>query len=207
MKQQAPFDVSGIETKIKNFEANTGYELIVTGTMSSDPYPGAAYRGGLLAGLLVAGLGFHFFEVHPHSLEILITGAAIALMITLLRVSGMYRYFVTPAEAMRETSEKAAELFSHFQSQNLGHQASVLLFFSMQERKIHLLVDSELKAKLSQEDLNEAVALMGQHFKAKNYAAGVAESVTTLEQKILAKVGKRAMQAENHVANKVFWFA
>ena len=206
MEMKAPFDVSSIDQKIQQFEETTGYELIVVGSDASDPYPGAAWRGGVLLGLLVAGVIFHFYEIHPHSLEILITGIIVGAFVWGLRASCLHRYFVTPSEAHRETSEKAAELFSRFQSQNLGHQASILLFFSMQEHKIHLLVDSELKDKLPQADLDETVALMAGHFKQKNYEVGVGESVTTLQTKVLAKAGKRISRAADHVANKVFWF-
>lgn len=206
MEHKAPFNVTGIEDKIQAFEANTGHELIVVATHASDPYPGAGWRGGVLIGLLIAGVVFHYFEVHPHSLEILATGALIGLATWLLRVTGAHRFFILPKEAMRETTEKAAEFFSHFQSQQLGHQASILLFFSMQEHKIHLLVDSELKGKLTQQDLDETVMVMASHFKEKHYEHGIEASVLSLEQKVLGKIGKRASQAENHVANKVFWF-
>lgn len=206
MEMKATFDVTSVDQKIQQFEENTGYELIVAGTSSSDPYPGAYWRGGVLLGLLLSGVIFHFYEIHPHSLEILITGVTILAAVAGLCVSQLHRYFVVPAEAQRETSEKAAELFSHFQSQNLGHQASILLFFSLQEHKIHLLVDSELKVKLSQEDLNETVRLMIPHFKQRNYVQGISASVATLEEKVLTKAGKRQAKAEDHVANKVFWF-
>lgn len=207
MQNSAPFDVTGIEKNIQKFEETTGYELIVAAAQSSDPYPGAAWRGGVLIGLLIAGLVFHHYEIHPRSFEILATGVLIVAAVWGLRLSGLYRYFVMRGEAERETTEKAAEMFSHFQSQNLGHQASILMFFSLNEHKIHLLVDSELKDKLPQQDLNEIVALMAVHFKQGNYSTGLEASVATLEQKVLAKAGKRTSQAENHVANKVFWFS
>lgn len=201
----APFNVANIEKKIQAFEEETGFELIVAATDVSDPYPGAAWRGGVLLGLLVAGVIFHFYEIEPRSMEILVCAGLIVLMTWILRVSGLLRYFVLPSEALRETAEKAAEVFSRFQSEKLGHQASILMFFSMCERKIHLLVDSELKEKLSQQDLDETVMLMSSHFKEKHYAEGVETSVTTLQQKILTKVGKRPSNIESHVANKVFW--
>lgn len=201
----APFNVVSIEKKIQSFEDETGFELIVAATDVSDPYPGAAWRGGVLLGLLVAGVVFHFYEIEPRSMEIVLCGAFILLMTWVLRTSGLLKYFVLPSEAERETGEKAAEAFSHFQSEKLGHQASILMFFSMTERKIHLLVDSELKEKLSQQDLDETVMLMSSHFKEKKYADGVEASVTTLQQKILTKVGKRSACTGNHVPNKVFW--
>jgi uncharacterized membrane protein len=202
---KAPFETSQIESQIQQFELATGHELIVVGANASDPYPGAVWRGGLLLGLLVAGTFLHFFEFSPRSLEVLAVGALILLMATLLRLTGLHRFFVLPAEAQRETSEKALELFSRFQSKNLGHEAAVLLFFSMQEHKIHLLVDSDLNTKLNQADLDGIVELLQKEFHQRQFSDGISRSVGVLQETILEKVGKRPQSAENHVPNKVFW--
>lgn len=201
----APFETKEIESQIQNFETATGHELIVVGTSASDPYPGAVWRGGLLLGLLISGVALHFYELSPRSLEVLVVGVLVVAMATILRLTNLHRYFVLPAEAHRETSEKALELFSGFQSKNLGHEAAVLLFFSMQEHKIHLLVDSDLNAKLSQADLDGIVELLQKEFHKRHFSEGISRSVSVLQGKILEKVGKRQQSAENHVPNKVFW--
>lgn len=204
MSQTAPFDVQQIEKRIGSFEANTGLELIVVATRTSDPYPGAYWRGGLLIGTLLAFVLFHYYEFHPHTWEIATTALLIALSAHILRLTQFHRFFITLPEGARESSEKAAQAFSHFQSQSKGHDASILVFFSMFERKIHLLVGRELKDKLSQEDLDQTVQLMTTHFKQGKYAQGIEASIASLEERVLSKVGKRPV-GENKIENKVFW--
>lgn len=203
--ERPPFDVRQAEDNIRRFEANTGYELIVAAVPVSDPYPGAAWRGGLLLGTLAAGLWLHFYELDPRSLEVLLVGVCSVMATGLLRVFGLHRFFLWFREADRETEEKAAELFSRFQSKDLGHQASILLFFSLAERRIHLLVEQELAQKVPQADLDEIVLALHTPFRKGDFGAGIAASVDVLERKILDKTGKRPLPAPNQVENRVFW--
>ncbi len=205
MNARPPFDVAQAEENIRAFESSTGYELIVAAVPTSDPYPGAAWRGGLLLGTLLAGLWLHFYELNPRAWEALVVAGCVAAATYLLRLTGFHHAFLWQAEADRESAEKAATLFSRFQGGGMGHQASILLFFSLGDHRIHLLVDRELAQKLPQADLDEIVEALGTPFRRRDYGAGIALSVDLLERKILNKVGKRPESAPDQVANRVFW--
>lgn len=200
------FNTTGISEKIRHFEAATGFELIVAAAESSDPYPAANWRGGLVLGLAVSALVLHFYAFEPRSLEVLLVGLVIFACATLVRVTGAGRFFHLTAELERETSEKAAELFAHFHAKDLGHEASILLFFSFRERKIHLLVDSHLKAKLAPEDLHEIVALLRLHFRHQRIELGIEQAIEHLEAKVLQKAGKNPTPPVLAVEDRIFWF-
>lgn len=202
---QAPFTSAPVAAKIKKFEERTGYELVVAACHASDPYPGALWRGSVLVGLVLAALGLHFYDLHPRSLEILLVGACILLMVVLLRALDLHRFFVLPSEAERETAEKASALFSQFQSTSLGHQASILLFFSLNEHKMHLLIDRDLNGKLATEDLHEILALLRVHFKKGDFQAGLENAIGVLEEKVLAKAGKNPHPPTLSVEDRIFW--
>jgi len=201
----APFTSAPVAAKIKKFEEHTGYELVVAACHASDPYPGALWRGSVLVGLVLAALVLHFYNLHPRSLEILLVGACILLMVVLLRTLDLHRFFVLPSEAERETAEKASALFSQFQSTSLGHQASILLFFSLNEHKIHLLIDRDLNGKLATEDLHEILALLRVHFKKGDFQTGLENAIGVLEEKILAKAGKNPHPPTLSVEDRIFW--
>ena len=203
MKQ---FNSTEISAKIKKFEENTGLELIVAAGKVSDPYPGATWRGGLLIGLILSAILLHFYAFEPRSLEVILVGAIILLSVCLIKFAGLNRFFFLNSETERETSEKASVLFSYFHSKDLGHEASILLFFSFTERKIHLLIDSHLKDKINQADLFEIISLIRMHFKTKHYELGLEKAIETLEQKILAKVGKNPNPPKLSVEDRIFWF-
>lgn len=200
------FNTQEISEKIKRFEATTGFELIVAAAETSDPYPGANWRGGLILGLFFSSLLLHFYALEPRSLEVLLVGAIILVSTIIVKFTGLSRVFHLNSETERETSEKAAELFSHFHSRDLGHEASVLLFFSFREHKIHLLVDSTLKQKLTQEDLLEIIGLIRLHFRSQHIALGIEKAIETLEAKVLSKVGKNPAPPVLTVEDRIFWF-
>lgn len=207
MTKLAPFNAAEASEKIQNFEAATGRELIVVACGSSDPYPGASWRGGLLLSLLATGIFTYFFELEPHVLEILMVGVGAWIFQLLLHFTGAQMFFALAKEKERETAEKASDFFQRFQSNQLAHQASVLLFFSLAERQIHLLVDRDLKDKLSTEDLLEIVTLLQMHFKRQSFGAGLGAGIELLQKKVLEKAGKNPHPSSNDVPDRVFWMA
>ena len=47
-------DVALVESRLKQFESNTGCELLLVITNASDPYPGASSRFGLVGGFVLS---------------------------------------------------------------------------------------------------------------------------------------------------------
>jgi uncharacterized membrane protein len=203
--RNAPFTSAAVAEKIKHFEERTGYELVVAACHASDPYPGALWRGGVLIGLILSALVLHFYNLHPRSLEILLVGACIMLAVNVMRLLDLQRFFVLPAEAERETAEKASALFSQFQSSSLGHQAAILLFFSLSEHKMHLLIDRDMNEKLKAEDLHEILSLLRTHFKKGDFQIGLESAISVLEEKVLAKAGKNPHPPLLSVPDRIFW--
>ena len=192
--------------KISEFERQTGFELVIAAGESSDPYPGAVWRSGVLLGLAIASLILHFWAFEPRSLEVLLVGVCIGLAVFFMRVTKLSQHFVLPREAERETAEKAGEMFSHFQTGALGHQAAVLLFVSLNEHKMHLLLDRDLKEKMPDEDLHETLALLRLYFKKGDFQQGLEKAIDLLQQKILAKAGRNPAPPELSVPDRIFWF-
>ncbi len=142
MDKKSQFTSPQVVEKIQQFEKNTGYELVVVAAHASDPYPGALWRSSIINTLLIAAIIFQFYTFSPRLIEILIIAGLLVAFYGFFRLTGLHRFFILPSEAERETREKAESLFSRFQSSSLGHEASILLFFSLSEHKMHLLIDT-----------------------------------------------------------------
>lgn len=198
-----PFESAEVNSRISLFEEKTGYELIVAAARSSDPYPGAAWRGALILGLLVSALILHFWNLEPRSLEVLLVGALVLIFVYLLRLTRLHFYFALPSEMERETLQEAQATFSHFQSDSLGHHASILVYLSLREHKIHLLTARELK--LADEVLESAILKMSQKFKQGSFSDGLVDAIEVLETKILESVGKNQNPVKLNVADRVYW--
>ncbi len=198
-----PFESNEINQRISQFEINTGYELIIAAARSSDPYPGAAWRGALLISLLVSAIILHFWNLEPRSLEVLLVGVVTVSFVFFLRLLKLHYYFALPSEMERETLQEAQASFSHFQSGSLGHHASILVYLSLREHKIHLLTARDLK--LDDSVLESAIIKMSQKFKQGSYSQGLADAIDVLEKKILESVGKNAKPVTLNLADRVYW--
>ncbi len=198
-----PFESEAVNKRISTFEENTGFELIIAAARSSDPYPGAAWRGALLLGLIISALILHFWNLEPRSLEVLLVGIITVSLVYLLRLTQLHYFFALPSEMERETLQQAQATFSHFQSDSLGHHASILVYLSLREHKIHLLTARELK--LTDDVLENAIVKMSQKFKQGSFAEGLVDAIEVLESKILESVGKNQNPVKLNVADRVYW--
>lgn len=191
-------DIHVIETRLGQFESNTGCELLLVVAKSSDPYPAASLRFGLIAGLLFSLLFIVFFEFTHHSLY-----PMSFFVITLFMVwVGHYDYFKKLAlaqnEVDRETSEKALENFYSLGTSKVSHKVTAMIMVSQLEHRIHILIDETLKTEISQKELDELLILIQTQFRNGNMGLGFIEAVEKLEKKILDSFGGKV--SEHHVS-------
>lgn len=196
-----------LEASIRRFEERTGLELIVVATPVSDPYPGASWRAGAVLGTLVTLALIPFTPWESYAAHVFVTAALIGLAAWGLARSRLHHLFLLPSEVERETSEKAAQLFSQFQRQDQVHRASLLVFLSLAEHRFHILVDSTLTELVSQRELESLVTLFSAEFKEAHFCEGLTAGIDKLEAHLLNRIGKQAGTGTTAVADHVFWFA
>lgn len=178
-------DIKLIEDRLKQFEANTGCELLLVCAQSSDLYPGASWRFGVIAGFVLTFIFSLFFEFHhgylwPVSM-ILIT----AVMVWVGHFSWAKKFALSDLEVDRESFEKAVELFHTLGTSKVSHKITAMIMVSILEKKIYVLIDDFLKKEITQPELDELVEIMKKHFKSGNMGLGFVASIESLEQKIL----------------------
>lgn len=194
-----------LEASIRRFEERTGLELIVAATPVSDPYPGASWRAGAVLGTLAALALIPFTPWESYVAHVLLTAALIGLAAQGLAGSRLHHLFLLPSEVERETSEKAAQIFSQFQRQDQIHRASLLVFLSLAEHRFHILVDGALTELVPQRELESLVTLFSAEFKQAHFCEGLTAGIAKLEAHLLRHIGKQADRGEATVADHVFW--
>lgn len=187
-------DVKIVENKIKDFETNTGCELIVVVAKSSDSYPAASWRFGFYSSLIAIFIFSLYFEFH-HSYY----WPGVFLVLTPLGVwlgghDSAKRWALNPIEVDRECYEKSIECFHKFGTSKVEHKVTAMIMVSLLERKINVLVDEKLKSQLTQEELDELVSIMKVHFKQGNMCLGFIKSIESFEQKILKDFGGKVSE-------------
>ena len=178
-------DVQLVEVRLKKFEAATGCELLLVVAKASDPYPAAPVRFGLVSAfilLFIFSLIYEFQHAWIWPVSFFVT----ALFMTWVgHFSWTKKLALSDWEIDRETREKSVECFHTLGTSRVSHKTTAMIMVSVLEKKIHVLVDEELKAKISQEDLNSLVQVMQKNFKEGNMALGFVHSIEILENKIL----------------------
>jgi uncharacterized membrane protein len=196
MKQLNSEDVKIVEEKIRTFEARTGCELLVVVAESSDEYPGATWRFGLLFGFILSFALSLFFEFgHGYSWPLFM------LLLTLVGV-GLGRFPFTKRLALsewevdRECFEKAIEKFHTLGTAKVTHKVTAMIMVSLLEKKINVLVDEKLRSRITQQELDELVRIMQTNFKAGLMSHGFVKSIEGLEEKILKDFGGKVSDAD-----------
>lgn len=178
-------DVKLVQSRLKQFEAATGCELLLVVANESDPYPGASWRFGLIGGFVVSLIFSYYFDFH-HGWPWPVSFFLVSLFMTWLgHFSWFKRLALSDWEVERECREKAVEYFHTLGTSKVSHKVTAMIMVSILEKNIQVLIDQELKEKMTQKDLSELIEVMRGHFKEGNMGLGLINSINQLELKIL----------------------
>lgn len=189
--------LSTVENKIKLFEQNTGCEMLLVVANEADDYPAASMRFGLISAFaitLVFSNYFHFTHMYLWPVSFFVIAW---IMIWVGQMPWAKRMGLSDIETDRECREKAIELFHSLGSSKVSHKVTALIMVSVLERNIQVLVDEALKAKLSQNEIDDLVIIMQEHFKQGHMSEGLVASMQSLEDKILRDFGGKASTASS----------
>lgn len=193
-------DVALVETRLKQFETNTGCELLLVIANESDPYPGASWRFGVVASFVLMLIFSHYLEFHHGLLWPISSLVLTAAMVWVGHFPWAKRLALAEWEIKRECQEKAIELFHTLGTSKVSHKVTAMIMVSTLEKNIQLLVDEKLKTEITQEELNELIEMMKSHFKDGNVGLGLVNSITKLEEKILKDFGGKV---SNHASSEL----
>ena len=182
-------DVKIVETRLRQFEENTGCELLLIVASHADEYPAAPFRFGLIASFLFNLIFSHYFEFEHAEFWPIFFLITFVFFTWLGRFRPVKRIALADWEVERETREKAIELFHTHGTSRVGHQVTAMIMVSVLERQIQVLVDKTLKEQITQQELDDLVLIMQKHFRAGDMALGFTESIASLEGKILKDFG------------------
>lgn len=178
-------DVALIESRLKQFETNTGCELLIVHAKSCDIYPGASWRFGMISGFILTFLFSLFFEFHHGYFWPLMMIIITVFMVWVGHFDWAKKFALSDLEVDRESFEKAVELFHTLGTSKVSHKITAMIMVSILEKKIFVLIDDYLKKEVTQPELDELVDIMKKHFKSGNMGLGFVASIESLEQKIL----------------------
>ncbi len=180
-------DQERIRGCVREIEKTTSGELVPMIVPASSHYPGAGALGAMVAGFAVAfladvALGFARLWRGFQPLDIWLFPAVFGLVFfAVLALEHLFpslkRPFIHDADSLSEVAEAA---FAAFYRHGLAHtrdRTGVLIFISIFERKVHVIADEGIHAKVGEESWKRAVELIVSGFKNGRPAEAVCEAI------------------------------
>lgn len=172
---------------VQEVEKSTSAEIVPLVRSESDAYPAAALRGALVASMLVAAAATAadaFFKPWG-SLSLFdlwvfpgVFVACFLLVYGLARgVAGLKRVFVSRAEMAEEVEQAALSAFHRHGLGKTRDRTGILLFVSVFERRVVVLADEGINAKVTQDTWQQVVELVLQGIREGRAADGLCEAI------------------------------
>jgi putative membrane protein len=174
-------DLARIGAAVAAAENGTSGEIVPVFVESSGPYTEAAWRGGTVLGAAAVAAGF---LLAPDSMAghawtpLLVFASAFAAGTLAALVSPALLRLLAPRRAMDElVSLRAEAAFTREQVFATRDRTGILIFVSLLERKVRVLADSGIHAKVADGTWDTVVAKVVSGMKAGRPADGIVEAV------------------------------
>jgi putative membrane protein len=159
-----PEDLERIKASVQAAEGKTSGEIVPYLVDRSDDYEESEWRLGSLLTLLVLGgaSAFHHFSDSwlPIDVALLVLASASAFLVGILLAKylpGVKRFFAGKSLVDRRVNARAAEAFLAEEVFRTRDRTGILIFVSLLERRVLVLGDSGINAKVEKADWQDIV--------------------------------------------------
>lgn len=179
----SPADREAIAAAVQEAERKTSGEIVVSVVPASDEYAHARWKGATLGSLLavLGAAALHDLGGHwggPLGLWMALPAAGgVALGYVLARVPGVRRFLATPELLARRVQARASQAFLEGEVFRTRERTGILLFVSLFERRVVVLGDSGITAKVAQADWEGIVAGVVKGMRERRSAQAVIEGI------------------------------
>jgi putative membrane protein len=192
-------DRSHLDARVAETEKRTGTQIVLTVVQRCDSYaelPWKAFAlGASVAGLLLLLPDWWLHDWYPHVTAlitvagILTCGALLALLTVL--IPQFAKYFLSGHRAEVEVQQYAKSLFLDRQLFATQKRTGILLLVSLFERRVVILPDDGLNARLKEDNIRNMIAAMTPALKDKQIRQAFDAGLDQLSR-ILTNIGPDA---------------
>ncbi len=197
-----PEDRERVTACVQEVEKHTSAEIVPLVRSASSSYPAALLRGALVAGLLLAAVATVLDSLLTPwgSLDILdvwlfpgVFVVAFGVVFLLARlIPGLARLFLSHAEMNEEVGEAAMTAFYRHRLVETRDRTGILLFVSVFERRVVVLADEGINAKVHGDTWQQVVDIVLQAIRDRRPADGLCRAVQRCGEIVTAKFPIRA---------------
>lgn len=178
-------DLKRIENAVRDAEQRTGGEIVPYAVHASDAYEVALWRAGFLVGCAAfcAFLAiYHLTDLawEPYvaaELAVATLAGSVIGMLLASYVPAVKRLFAGKHTMDLRVRQRAADAFLAEEVFKTRDRSGILIFLSFLERKVIVLGDSGINAKVAQEDWNAIVTKIVDGIRAGKPADAIVEAI------------------------------
>lgn len=177
-----------IQSEIRRIESATSAEIVVSVVPRSDSYPEIPWKAfafGAAVGALDTALSFHFgfqpFFSRPLGAAFGILAPAIVSALGTVLLSPFARLFLNPKRAEDEAFQYAQSAFLNRGIQQTRRRTGILISLSLFERRVNLLADDAIRAKISPSDWQQIIGVMQESLGNGRLAAAIETGLKQIE--------------------------
>lgn len=198
----SPADLEAIEAKISEVEKTTAGEIVVHVAARSDDYPAVRLAwAGVLATVAAEVLSYEFAAVfQPWTLELAV-GIALLLWLV-LGWSAILRWLIPTAQKQACVHRRALAAFVENRVHRTRDASGVLILVSMLERRVELLADEGIHARVGVEGWTAHVDRIIDGIRSGRPAAGIVDTIGRIGEELTAGIPPRP-DDENELSNQV----
>jgi putative membrane protein len=201
-------DLSQISAAVKEAEARTSGEIVPYVVEQSDSYDEATWKAGFMLGFvtIAALVSVHNFTTVWLPLDF----AEMALISLMLGGGGMLlarfvasvrRLLVGAAVMEKRVSQRAAEAFIAEEVFATRERTGILIFLSLLERRVLVLGDSGINAKVDQSEWDEIVQLIVSSIRKRKPAEGLIAAIKKCGALLQQEGVERRANDKNEIPN------
>lgn len=195
-------DAREVEAAVTRAEGQSAAEIVVAVLPQSREY----WSGRVLLSVTWAlGAALAFLHFEPWREPVLALALEVVVGVLVFGLSSfrpLQRWLVAPRVAERAVHARAFQLFAERGLQATRGRTALLIFVSELERRVVLLGDRTLDAKIGQRGWDEHVARLVQHIRAGRARVGLLEALERLAPE-LAGLAPREADDENELPDAV----
>jgi uncharacterized membrane protein len=199
----SPQELARIESKVGEVEARTSAEVVIVTVPRSDDYAEVRIGFSVLLGFLVVALVHELWPLLAATWLLLALPVLVVAAWPLSGLPDMLRYLLPPARATRAV-ERAAELaFLEHAVFETRERNGVLLILSELERRVALLGDKALHARLQDAGFVALIEHLTAAIRDGRAADGTCEVIERLGKTLADMAPARAGDNPNELPDKV----
>ena len=214
MKTKIKINSESIESAIADFENQVNFELVPVIAQSSSPVAHVRWVLFALCNLiaLIKIDIIYNFNLYALTVRDVILYWLFALVVSfilswvLMKFDFIVRFFIPAKLRQKYVHQKAQQVFFEKKIFQTNAHDGMLLFISLLEKRIHIIVDPRSNLEGKQELSEKVLKILQTHFKNDQHEKGLIDAIQYMKSFLIKHYPKKNADTDiNELPNKLIW--